>query len=286
MLNTYFRGKNMSKNILKKSVLLSMAAFMVIGCGTGVDNKTPEKAYESFIHLQAEGEIDKEISMVSKQSLKEQGIDVTTLQKSYEEIYKNLKFNDYKVIGINIVKTISIDEANVILEAQVKYTTNEKSEAQTMHEIVALKLEEGVWNISPNGYIKTYPLGNKCGKNGGIQICLSTIRYYADEIDVEASIKNSNSNDYAFGFAQPSGMALLFGDKEGVEGTHPRLQDMRKSNGIPVGKSNTVFIFGNGSQIFTPKEKPTVFGIDKIISMNGALPASFDEGLTIKVHLQ
>lgn len=272
-------------NYLKKSGLLSVASFMIIGCGTSVHNKTPEEAYESFIHLQAEGEIGKEISMVSKQSLKQQGIDEIALKKNYEEIYKNLKFNDYKVIGINIVKTIPIDDTNVIVEAQVKYTTNEKIEAQTMHEIVAFKLEDGVWKISPNGFIKRYSLGNKCGENAGIQICISTVRQYADEINVEANIENKNGNNYAFGFAQPSGIGMLFGDKEVIEGAHPRLQDMRAGNNIPVGSSKTVFIFGDGTQIFTPKGVPSMFVVDKIVPMSGSLPSGFDDELTIKVNM-
>lgn len=275
----------MFRNYLKKSVLLFVASFIIIGCGTSLHNKTPEEAYESFIHLQAEGEIGKEISMVSKQSLKQQGIDEIALKKNYEEIYKNLKFNNYKVIGVNIVKTIPIDDTNVIVEAQVKYTTNEKTEAQTMHEIVEFKLEDGVWNISPNGYIKSYALGNKCGENAGIQICISTVRQYADEIDVEANIENKNGNNYAFGFAQPSGIGMLFGEKEVVEGTHPRLQEMRAGNNIPVGKSKTVFIFGDGTQIFTPKGTPSRFVVNAIIPMNGSLPSGFGEGLAVKVDM-
>lgn len=276
----------MSKINLIRISLLSVITFITIGCGAGVDNKTPEKAYESFIHLQAEGQIEKEISMISKQSIKEQGINATTLQKRYEEIYKNMKFNDYKVIGINIIKTIPFDDANVIVEAQVKYTTNEKSEAQTIHEVVSFKLEDGVWNISPNGYIRSFTLDNKCGESDGIQICPSSVRQYADEIDVEANIINKNNNNYTFGFAQPSEIAILFGKDEVVVGTHPRLQDMGAGNNIPSGKSKTVFVFGDGARIFTPKSVPTTFAVNKIISMNGALPSGFGEGLTIKLPLK
>jgi len=145
--------------------------------------------------------------------------------------------------------------------------------------------EKDGWRLSPNEYVKTIDLGHKCGANGGVEICLDKMYYYASEVYLSGSVENKTDGEFSFGFASLSPMELKLSDGAVLKGSHPVLGD-NVSPRIKKGKQPIGFSFREMGKYYVLKGAPSAFAVGGILPMNGSLPKGFGGGFGVVVNIQ
>ena len=269
---------------MNKYVLgLTTLSTVMILTGCGVNTKTPEDTYKSAMNEKATYDAEGYTKLISQESLHKQNLDEKSVEESIQKNINDLKASKFSIDNINITKNEKIDDKTVIVHADVRYKTSDKSEVQILHDnMVVLKKEGDGWKISYGNFIASYNTNNSCSNDKQpIEICINKILYYLNEIDLYGSVNNKTNNTYAFGFASQSTVSLKMTDKGGITGSYGemgnRINSGKTALEVPITEIGTYYMLHG---------LPSQVTINNIIKMNGSLPAGFDNGDTVQVNIK
>ena len=260
----------------KLATAVTLITLGLSGCG-GVNDKTPEAAYQSLQNAEAEHNVDTVMGMISSDYAKKMGIsDMNLVKEEFSKKLNDLKASEYKLVNVNVTGVDKISDTVSVVHADTRFKTNASQDVKTTSDDTAVFVnEDGHWKYSLLNYIDTFQYQNKCGTNGPIEICVNKINYFSNQLAVDVSITNKSNDQYKLGFASESGLALHTTSGQTFQGT--------TSGEINPGKQTGKLILSSG---IIGKNDFDAFQIDSIIKMSGGLPSGFDSGLTVQVKLK